>query len=126
MPPKDPVVQCTGLLVRVSKRIGNTIASMWERLGEHSSHGPRNTGGHAVFHLWCHNTYTWMGDHTAMERVQLPYRKDDQTTSGIKESIYIRMLHLDHNVDRRRLHLPPIWDNLLDVSCDLKAQSHWG
>ena len=34
----------------------------------------------------------------------------DQTTRGIKESIYTRMLHPNLNADGGRYHLPPIWD----------------
>ena len=35
----------------------------------------------------------------SMENVQILDWEDDQTTRGIKESIYIRMLHLDLNTD---------------------------
>ena len=41
----------------------------------------------------------------------------------IKESIYIRMLHLDLNADGGRHHLPTIWDNLLEVSQDAAGTS---
>ena len=35
----------------------------------------------------------------------------------IRECIYIRMHHLDLNVNGGRHHLPLIWDNLIGVYC---------
>ena len=66
-----------------------------------------------------------LGFHTrliSMESVQILDWEDDWTTRGIKESIYIRMLHLDLNAVRGRHHLCGIWDNFLEGSCDLRSQ----
>ena len=52
----------------------------------------------------------------SMDSVHILDFEDDWTTGGIKESIYIRMLHLDLNVGGGRHDLPLIWDNLLEVS----------
>ena len=59
---------------------------------------------------------------TAIESVQILNWKDDWITRGIRESIYIRMLHPNLNADGRRHHLPPILDNLLEVSCNIWSQ----
>ena len=55
-----------------------------------------------------------------MESVQILDWEDDWTTRAMKESIYIRMHYPDINADGGKHHLPPIWDNLLNVSCDVR------
>ena len=57
-----------------------------------------------------------------MESVQILDWEDDRTNRGIKESIYIRTLHPDLNTDGGSHHLPLIWNNLLEGSCDLRSQ----
>ena len=92
-------------------------ASMWNWL--------KNTSGQAVHHLWCHNTCTLVGGHTTRSPWRIYRsltRKMTRPIRRIKESIYIRMLHPDLNVNRGRHHLPPIWENLLEVSYDFRSQ----
>ena len=59
----------------------------------------------------------------SMESVQILDWEDGWTTKGIKESIYIRMLHPELNADGGIHYLPPIWDNLLEGSCDLRSKN---
>ena len=97
---------------------------MWERLGE-------RPGTPAAANLYIIYGMT-LSQHlhldvrprhqVSMTRVHILNQEDDQTTTGIKASIYIRMLHLDLNADGGRHHLPPIWDKLLEVSCDFRSQ----
>ena len=49
----------------------------------------------------------------SMERVQILNWKDDQTTGGIKEFLYIIMLHPDLSANGARLHL--LRDNPLEM-----------
>ena len=58
----------------------------------------------------------------SMGSVKILNSEDDWTARGIKGSIYIRMLHSDLNANGGRHHLPHIWNNLLEFSCDLMSQ----
>ena len=104
---------CIGLTVRLGKRIakchnfyvGETERTLKTLTQEHWQ--PICTSSKVSQHMHLE----WRPrHHIAMESVQILDWEEDWTTRGIKESIYIRMPHLDLNAGSRRHPLSLIWD----------------
>ena len=58
----------------------------------------------------------------SLDSLRILDHKADEDRRGIRESVYIRMLHLDLNKDRDHHKLAHIWNSIFHASSDLRSQ----